>query len=62
MNSHAPENAKIKHVSWEFRGVPFIRNGKKYLKARHRTLNMEWYYSFEDDEIYEFVINKNREE
>jgi hypothetical protein len=50
---YAPSNAKTKHISWEFRGKPFQKNGKLYIRAKHRTLNVVWWYSFELDEVIE---------
>ena len=52
MNIHAPPNALTKFPSWDFRGVPFMRNGKKWIRAKSRLFYYTWYYCFDDDEIH----------
>jgi hypothetical protein len=53
MNVHAPTNAKTKFISWEFRGQRFTKNGKTWIRARHRNFGFVWYYCFELDEIFD---------
>lgn len=53
MNVHSPKSAKIKFPDWEFRGVPFKRNGKTWIRAKNRTFYATWFYCFEEDEIHD---------
>jgi hypothetical protein len=53
MNVHSPKSAKMKFPDWEFRGMPFKRNGKTWIRAKSRTWYHVWYYCFEDDEIHD---------
>ena len=53
MNIHSPKSAKWKFPDWEFRGVPFKRNGKTWIRAKSKTWNHVWFYCFEDDEIHD---------
>jgi hypothetical protein len=53
MNIHSPKSAKTKFPDWEFRGVPFKRNGKTWIRVKSRTWYHTWYYCFEDDEIHD---------
>ncbi len=52
MNVHAPKNALTKFPAWDFRGKPFKRNKKTWLKAKSRIFYASWFYCFDDDEIY----------
>lgn len=59
MNIHAPPNARTKFPAWEFRGKPFYREGKMWMKAKSRVFyGITWYYCFDTDEIHDSVNNK----
>lgn len=50
MNIHVPKNIQDKFKCLEFRGKPFIKkDGKKYIRAKHRTLYITLHYCFDDD-------------
>jgi hypothetical protein len=53
MNIHSP-NKEIcdKFKCLEFIGTRFIKDGKTYIRGRHRTLHVIMYYCFEDDFAY----------
>jgi hypothetical protein len=53
MNVHSPKNAKTKFTDWDFRGRPFKRNGKTWIRAKSRTYYYVWYYCWETDEIHD---------
>lgn len=58
MNIHAPKNALTKFPAWEFRGKPFKRCGKTWIRAKNTIFYYTWYYSFDDDEIYDTAREK----
>ena len=58
MNIHAPKSAKIRFPAWEFRGKPFKRCGKVWIKVKSKIFYLSWYYSFDDDEIYDTIREK----
>lgn len=53
MNIYAPKTNKF--PCWEFRGRPFKRYGKTWIRAKHKIFYRTWYYSFDDNEIYDRV-------
>lgn len=53
MNIHVPKELKEKYLCVEFRGKPFKRkNGKTYVRAKHKTFNVVMIYCYEDDFIW----------
>lgn len=55
MNIYVPNRVKEKFTDWEFRGKPFQRYGKMWLRAKSKTVYLTWYYSFDEDEIFDRV-------
>lgn len=64
MNVFAPKNAK-EFPNWEFRGKPFVKFNKTWIRAKSKTYYYTWYYCFEEniiyDDIYEQLPIKNYE-
>ncbi len=53
MNIHISDEIRKKWVQFNFRGKPFIINGKKYIRVKWRTIYTKvWWYSYEDDAAY----------
>lgn len=55
VNIHSPKSSQTKFSSWEFRGKPFKCNGKMWMKAKNKIFHYTWYYSFDEDEIYDSI-------
>lgn len=50
MNVHAPsEEIRNQFICLEWIGKRFQREGKTYIKARHRTTHQTFYYCFEEN-------------
>ena len=46
MNIHVPKEIREKFCGYEFLGLPFEVNGKKYIRAFHKTLGETHFYDF----------------
>jgi len=56
MNIHVTEEMRRKFPAWEFRGKPFYdKNGKRWIRAKSKIFYKTWYYSFEEDNIYDSI-------
>ena len=49
MNNNISEEIKQRFLCLEFRGKPFLHKGRTVFRAKHRTLNQNYLYSFEED-------------
>ena len=50
MNIHISAELREKWPGYEFLGKPFtLRNGKTYMRAKHKTLEQTHFYCFEED-------------
>lgn len=49
MNVHIPIEIQEKFACLEFRGKPFDYKGRKMIRARHKSLESTFYYSFDED-------------
>ena len=50
MNVHAPDKKiqdDFKCLEW--RGKRFTKNGKTYIRGKHKTAGITFYYSFQDN-------------
>jgi len=53
MNIHVPIEIVIKWPSHEFEGKPIkLMNGKTYMRAKYKCLDVTQLYCFEDDFFY----------
>lgn len=53
MNVYVNQDIKDKFKSLDFRGKPFKKkDGKTYIRAKHRVLHVTMHYCFEDDFCY----------
>jgi len=48
VNIHISKELKDEWPQYEFKGKPFVVNGKMYIKAKHKVLNQVHFYSFEE--------------
>ena len=49
MNIHVSKEIKHKYPTYEFKGKPHYKDGKKYIRAYHKILKQTLYYCFEED-------------
>jgi len=49
MNTHVPDELKLKYPQMEFRGKPRIISGKKVIAAKNNSTDQHFYYSFDED-------------
>lgn len=56
MNVYIPFELKDKYPQYEFKGKPFKKRNKTYIKAFSKFFNRNHYYCFEDD-FFWFDIN-----
>ena len=63
-NIYVTEEIREKYPQMEFRGKVIERNGRKLIKAINHTVDLHYYYSFDEDffwfndcEIPEWRIN-----
>lgn len=49
MNIHVPEEIQDRWPTYQWLGLPFEVNGKRYIRAFHRTLGMTHFYDFEQN-------------
>jgi len=59
MNIHVPKSHNTKFHDWDFRGKPFDRKGRRWLRAKSRTFYYTWFYCFDTDAIYDQVYSKD---
>jgi hypothetical protein len=49
MNIHVPEEIQKLWPGYFFVGIPFECNGKRYMRAVHKTLDQTHFYDFEQN-------------
>jgi hypothetical protein len=59
VNIYTPNSAKDKFPDWDFRGKPFLRKGRKWIRAKSRTFYYTWYYCFDTDSIYDGIYSQD---
>jgi hypothetical protein len=53
MNIYAPpKEVRDQFVCFDWIGRRWTKNGKTYIRAKHRTLHVTFYYCFEDNFAY----------
>ena len=56
MNIHAPLNHKTEFPSWEFTGKRFTNKYGTWIRAKHKTWQLTYYYNFESN-----LFTKNKD-